>query len=195
MGFNSRDRNHDHWIRTRAREVKRLEQEGGALHLIVTGAKTFNDKSFVTVVLDRIHRERGISLLVYCSTVRSTYYADRWAQSRGTAVRYVQRADIFQQPAHGVVAFDGPDEFVARGRDAGLIVWRIRPKPVLVAKAPPPALAPLPFQGEGQSEEWKTGKADRRAGCGRKDRWRDAPAEACSHDRIDAPYVEAFAAP
>ena len=46
MGFNSRDRNHEVWIRSRAREVKRLEAEGRALHLIVCGAKGFNDKSF-----------------------------------------------------------------------------------------------------------------------------------------------------
>src|SRR5688572_20177427 len=125
MGFNSRDREHEFWIRVRAREVRHLEKEGRALHLIVTGAKAFNDKSFVVCLLDRIHRERGIGLLRYSSIVRSTYYADRWAQSRGTAVRYVTRADLFRDPAHGVVAFAGPDDLIARAERAGLIVWRV----------------------------------------------------------------------
>jgi len=129
MGFNSRDRNHDHWIRTRAREVRQLECEGKALHLIVAGAKSFNDKSFVTCVLDRIHAERGISRLVYCSVVRCTYYADRWAQSRGCEVRFVHRRDLFTEQVHGVVAFNGPDDFIARAERAGLIVWRVAPKP------------------------------------------------------------------
>lgn len=47
----------------RAREVRQLEKEGRALHLIVTGAKAFNDESFVVCHLDRIHRDRGIGLL------------------------------------------------------------------------------------------------------------------------------------
>src|SRR5687768_15520894 len=130
MGFNSRSRDHDYWIRTRARQVRELEARGLALHLIVTGAKGFNDKSFVTCVLDRIHAERGIGRLIYASMLRTTYYADRWAQSRGCAVRYVPKAELLRQRAHGIVAFDGPADFVARARRQGWIVWCVKPKPL-----------------------------------------------------------------
>jgi hypothetical protein len=132
MGFNSRDRHHDYWIRTRAREVRRLEAQGLALHLVVIAARGCNDKSFVTCVLDRIHRERGIALLRYGTINRCTYYADRWAQSRGSAVRYVARADLFAAGVHGCVSFDGPDALEARARRAGLVVWRVRPAPIAV---------------------------------------------------------------
>jgi hypothetical protein len=96
MGFNTRDRDLEHWIWKRAQEVRELEREGLALTLIVTGAKSFNDKSFVTNVLDRVHRERGVAEIRYCSPVRTTYYADRRAQSRRVRVRYVRPAEIFR---------------------------------------------------------------------------------------------------
>ncbi len=130
MGFNTRDRDFEHWIWKRAQEVRELEREGLALTLIVTGAKWFNDKSFVTNVLDRVHGERGVAEIRYCSAVRTTYYADRWAQSRRVRVRYVRPAEIFRQPAQGVVAFDGPDWFVDKAADAGLRVWRVKPRPL-----------------------------------------------------------------
>ena len=142
MGFNSRDRDHDHWIRTRAREVRRLEAQGLALHLAVIAAKGFNDKSFVTCVLDRIHRERGIALLRYCGINRSTYYADRWAQSRGSAVRYVPRAELFAARLHGCLSFGGPEGLEQRARQAGLIVWRVRPAPLAAYASPPVVNAP-----------------------------------------------------
>ncbi len=129
MGHNTRDREFEFWIRTRAIEVRRLEAQGLALHLIVTGAKTFNDRSFVANVLDRIHRERGVAEIRYCSMVRTTYFADRWAQSRRVLVRYVRPREIFRQQAQGVVAFDGPDWFIDKAANAGLAVWRVKPKP------------------------------------------------------------------
>jgi hypothetical protein len=92
----------------------------------VTGAKAFNDKSFVTNVLDRVHRERGVAEIRYCSAVRTTYYADRWAQSRRVRVRCVRPAEIFRLPAQGVVAFDGPYWFVDQATDAGFKVWWVK---------------------------------------------------------------------
>ena len=135
MGFNTRDREHDLWVRTRAREVRRLEDAGRALHLIVAGTKAFNDKSFVTRVLDRLHRERGIGVLLYAGATRTTYHADRWAQSRRVGVRWVPRADLVRQAAHGVVAFGGPEAFVARARAAGLAVWEPRGYPLVSGPA------------------------------------------------------------
>ena len=99
MGFNTRDREHDHWVRTRAREVRRLEDAGRALHLIVAGTKAFNDKSFVTRVLDRLHRERGIGVLLYAGATRTTYHADRWAQSR--RVRWCGKKTAPESPCCG----------------------------------------------------------------------------------------------
>ncbi len=131
MGHNTRDRAFEYWILKRSQEVRQLEIEGLALTLIVTGTKAFNDRSFVVNVLDRVHRERGIAEIRYCSPVRATYFADRWAQSRRARVRFVQQREIFRQQAHGVVAFDGPDWFVDKAHDAGLVVWRVKPKPLV----------------------------------------------------------------
>lgn len=127
MGYNTRDRDLEYWIKARAREVKRLSQEGRALRLIVVGARAFNDRSCVYRVLDRVHRERGIELLRYANLVRATHFADCWAQSRRCAISFVQSWALFRDPAHGLVAFDGPHEIIDRAQKAGVIVWRVRP--------------------------------------------------------------------
>lgn len=128
MGFNTRDRLFDAACRERMRQVRRLDEHGLALHLIVTGARAFNDRCFVARVLDRIHRERGIACLRYGHAVRATAFADRWAQSRFCRVAWVAPRALLHQPAHGVLAFDGPDEFVHRARQAGYAVWRVAPR-------------------------------------------------------------------
>jgi hypothetical protein len=125
MGANSRDRVWEAEVRRRAREVRRLDEQGRALHLIVTGGRQFNDRCFVARVLDRLHRERGIASLCYCDNVRATTYADRWAQSRLIRVFWVDRREILGQRVHGVVAFDGPHYFIERARAAGHVVWGV----------------------------------------------------------------------
>ena len=72
MGFNTRDRDFEHWKWKRSQEVRELEREGLALTLIVTGAKSFNDKSFVTNVLDRVHCERCVAEIRYCRRTTRT---------------------------------------------------------------------------------------------------------------------------
>lgn len=128
MGFNSRDRVFDTACRARMREVRRLDEQGLALHLIVAGAREFNDRCFVAAVLDRLHRERGIASLCYGHSTRATSFADRWAQSRFCRVAWVEPRRLLRQRAHGVVAFDGPDDFVAQARAAGYAVWRVTPR-------------------------------------------------------------------
>lgn len=133
MGFNWRDRTLETEARQRMREVRKLDAQGLALHLIVTGGRAFNDRCFVAQVLDRVHRKRGIASLCYCDNVRATTFADRWAQSRYIRVFWVDRRHILQQPVNGVVAFDGPHYFIERARAAGLIVWHVAPQTLIPA--------------------------------------------------------------
>jgi hypothetical protein len=136
MGANSRDRVWEADVRQRAREVRKLDAQGLALHLIVTGGRQFNDRSFVADVLDRIHHERGLASLCYCENMRATTFADRWARSRLVRVFWVDRREILQQRVHGVVAFDGPHYFIQRARAARLVVWEVRPVPYVWRAAP-----------------------------------------------------------
>jgi hypothetical protein len=125
VGANSRDRIWEADVRRRAREVRELDRQGLALHLIVAGSRGFNDRGFVADVLDLVHRKRGIASLCYCDTAtRATSYADRWAHSRHIRVFWLAPDRILRhRPLHGVVAFGGPEDFIARAREAGLKVW------------------------------------------------------------------------
>lgn len=128
MGSNSRDRNFEATALARMREVRRLDQQGRALHLVITGSKAFNDRAYVARVLDRLHAERGIACLSWCTSIRATLFAHRWAELHYCRSHWVLRAQILaQRPLHGVVAFDGPDAFVATARANGIPVWRLTP--------------------------------------------------------------------
>ena len=128
MGFNFHDRVFEGDVRQRAREVRRLDAQGRALRLIVTGADAFNDRCFVVEVMNRLHAERGVAAICYSAINRATRYADAWAQSRHARVEWVAPSRLLQRRAHGVVAFDGPQDFVDRARRAGFTVWMVRPR-------------------------------------------------------------------
>lgn len=129
MGANSRDRVWEGEVRRRAAEVKELDRQGLALHLIVAGHRHFNERGFVTQLLDRIHAERGIGSLCYCdSRTRATGHADEWARTRLVRVFWLPPERILRhRPLHGVVAFNGPDDFIKRAQAAGFTVWRVAP--------------------------------------------------------------------
>lgn len=125
MGFNSRDRTFEARALARMREVRALDAQGLALHLAICGSREFNDRCFVARVLDRLHAERGIASIRYCTSVRATAFADRWAQLRHCPVAYVPRARLFTAPMHGLVAFDGPREWVEKAARVGVTAWHL----------------------------------------------------------------------
>lgn len=79
-----------------------LTQRKG-LRVLVCGGRDFRDKSFLFATLDRLHRERGIAVIIHGDANGTDYLANRWAGER---------------PVH-VLAF--PADWNKHGRAAGPI--------------------------------------------------------------------------
>lgn len=50
--------------------------------VIVCGGRDFKDKDFVFKVLDEVHKEVGISVVIHGGATGADYIAHRWARSR-----------------------------------------------------------------------------------------------------------------
>ena len=58
-------------------------QTSGPLKILVTGGREYSNRPFVFAVLDRVHRTRGISLIIHGAARGADTIAVEWAASRG----------------------------------------------------------------------------------------------------------------
>ena len=56
------------------------------IRLVVTGGRDFTDGDAVFYVLDRVHRDRGVSVLIHGAAKGADSLAAAWARDRGVPV-------------------------------------------------------------------------------------------------------------
>jgi predicted Rossmann-fold nucleotide-binding protein len=111
------------------------------LHLIVCGSRHFDNRRIVYKVLDRIHKERGINLIIEGGATGADRLAREWAKSRGVlfktfeadwtthgrAAGPIRNREMLAWPyLSGVVAFPGGKgtaDMVRQARTAAVTVW------------------------------------------------------------------------
>ena len=113
----------------------------GPMRLLACGGRDFGDAAFVARCLDRVHAERGVSLLIHGAARGADSLAAAWAKDRGIpAAAYPadwQRDGRAAGPIRnqrmlaegrpdGVVAFaggSGTADMIRRAKAAGIKVW------------------------------------------------------------------------
>jgi hypothetical protein len=111
------------------------------LHLIVCGGRDYADAATVWRVLDRIHRERGISLILEGGASGADRLARQWAEDRGVMFKTypaqwgkhgrkagpMRNAEMLAwEYLSGVVAFPGgrgTADMIRQARAKGVTVW------------------------------------------------------------------------
>lgn len=78
------------------------------LHLIVCGAREYDNRRMVFLILDRIHKKRGINLILEGGATGVDRLAREWAQARGVLFK------TFEAKWDDV---DAPGAVVRRRRD------------------------------------------------------------------------------
>lgn len=112
------------------------------MRILVCGGRDFNDAEAVMRALDKLHAERGITLVIEGGATGADAGARHWASATGVDVRtfwadwqtYGRRAGplrnarmIDEGRPDGVVAFPGgrgTDDMIRQARTAGIKVWR-----------------------------------------------------------------------
>jgi hypothetical protein len=114
--------------------------------VLVCGGRDYADRATLFAVLDRVHRERGVALLVHgaCPFGGADILADEWARARGVPVKDYPVDHSIDGPWPGagprrngrmlaaarpdaVVAFPGDRgtrDMIRKARAAGLPVWQ-----------------------------------------------------------------------
>ncbi len=127
-----------------------MTQADGPLKILVTGGREYSNRPFVFAVLDRVHRTRGISLIIHGAARGADTIAGEWAASRGVEQMRFQispeewrrlgpvagpmrnhRMLLTGRP-DGVIAFPGGSgtaDQVRRSCLEGVPVWDLRQHP------------------------------------------------------------------
>lgn len=113
------------------------------LRVIACGGRDYDDTRKVYEVLDRLHRLRGIALLIHGDARGADRIAGRWAEhnnvevhaepadweSFGKRAGFIRNRKMLELQPHGVVAFPGGNgtaDMKRAARDAGVPVWEIK---------------------------------------------------------------------
>jgi hypothetical protein len=132
---------------SRLREAVEQATEGRAsrrgLRVLACGGRDFNDTGLVRETLDRLHAQRGVSLLIHGAARGADRMAGEWAKSAGVPVltfpadwdRHgrgagpIRNARMLREGSPNyVVAFPGgrgTADMVLRSKDAGLPVEEV----------------------------------------------------------------------
>jgi hypothetical protein len=127
-----------------------MTQADGPLKILVTGGREYSNRPFVFAVLDRVHRARGISLIIHGAARGADTIAGEWAASRGVEqMRFPISPEEWRRlgpvagpmrnhrmllagKPNGVIAFPGgagTADQVRRSILEGVPVWDLRQHP------------------------------------------------------------------
>lgn len=113
------------------------------MRLLVCGGRAYSNVARLNVILNRVHRERGVDVLIHGAAAGADSLADEWACRNGITVeRYPANWKLHGRAAgpirnqhmlkaskpDGGVAFPGgrgTADMVKRLQDAGIPVWFI----------------------------------------------------------------------
>jgi predicted Rossmann-fold nucleotide-binding protein len=114
------------------------------MKVIVCGGRQYNNETRLYSILGKLHRERGVSLVIQGGAPGADTLAARWAMANdistttyaadwgkhGSRAGPIRNAAMMDEMPDAVVAFPGgrgTADMVRRAKAAGVPVWEIQP--------------------------------------------------------------------